>query len=512
MPNPPGFSAPDDGTAQRLGEDMRAMAPAEIRRRSLTGVVYLSSSNVANLVVGFFGSLVLARVLTPEDFGLVAIGSTAILVAGALADGGLGAGMVKRARPPTIAELRTMNGIQLAITLAVCIPAVVVALFFGRTGLITAVMIISLPITTLQTPGRIILTRSMRYDRQLAIDFGAQVASQVFAVTAVLCGAGVWALALSTVVKALVGTLLTAKFSIGFNMPSLRGWRTHGEQLRFGLSFQSSWFMFMAREQGLNVVVGTVAGVGSLGIWTFTNRIFQLPLVAFSSLYQVGFPAMSNLLARGEDPAPAIMRTVRRTAVAGTFVFPVFAATSPRLISAVFGGQWQEAAAIVPFICLSTLILGSISVSATSYLAAVGRPGILGWASAALGVVWLAVTAPLLPMIGVAAIGVGNLAGALLEAAVLTVATSRLAGVWPHKPLVRPLAVALVAGTAGWSLCSASPHGLVSAMAAAALTIAVNSAGLWLVCRKDLRDTIGLAAGAVRTAVPALGRVAPGSV
>ena len=115
-------------------------------------------------------------------------------------------------------------------------------------------------------------------------------------------------------------------------------------------------------------------------------------------------------------------------------------------------------------------------------------------------------------MIGVAAIGVGNLAGALLEAAVLTVATSRLAGVWPHKPLVRPLAVALVAGTAGWSLCSASPHGLVSAMAAAALTIAVNSAGLWLVCRKDLRDTIGLAAGAVRTAVPALGRVAPGSV
>jgi O-antigen/teichoic acid export membrane protein len=508
---PTGPPASDEGSEQRLGDDVRAMPRAEMRRRSLAGVFYLSSSNVANLLVGLMGSLVLARVLTPEDFGVVAIGSTAILIAGALADGGLGAGMVKRAEPPTIAELRTMNGIQLSITLAVCIPALVVALFFGRTGLITAVMILSLPITTLQTPGRIMLTRTMRYDRQLAIDFGAQVASQSFAVTAVLLGAGVWGLAIASVVKAFVGTVLTGKFSIGINMPSLRGWRGYGEQVKFGLSFQSSWFMFMAREQGLNIVVGAAAGVGSLGIWTFTNRIFQLPLVAFSSLYQVGFPAMASLLARGENPGPAILRTVRRTAVAGTFVFPVFAATSPRLIAAVFGGQWQDSARIVPFICLSTLILGSISVSATSYLAAAGRPGILGWASASLGVVWLAVTAPLLPFIGVTAIGVGNLTGALLEAGVLTVATKRLAGVWPHKPLIRPLAVALVAGTAGWWLCATSPPGLLSAVAAGALTIALNLIGLWLLCRKDLEDTIGLATGAVRTAVPGLGRAAAGS-
>ncbi len=320
-------------------------------------------------------------------------------------------------------------------------------------------MIISLPITILQTPGRIMLTRDMRYDRLLAIDFGAQVSFQIFSVAAVALGAGVWGLASGAIVKAVVGTLLTAALSIGFSAPSLRGWREFGPLVRFGLSFQASWFTFVAREQGLNIVVGVIAGVASLGIWTFTNRIFQLPALAFSSLYVVGFPAMSNLLARGEDPAPIILRTVRRAAIAATFIFPAFAAASPELIPAVFGEKWSDAADIMPFICLSTLILGSIAVASTSYLSASGRPGIVAWASGSLGVIWIAVTAPLLPVIGVAAIGVGNLAGALVEAMILDAATRRAAGVAPHRPLLRPLAVALVAGGAGWLLCTSGPVG-----------------------------------------------------
>ena len=74
------------------GEGVYDLSRSEVRRRSLAGVFYLTSSNVANLVIAFVGSLVLARLLTPADFGVVAIGATAIMVAGALADGGLGAG------------------------------------------------------------------------------------------------------------------------------------------------------------------------------------------------------------------------------------------------------------------------------------------------------------------------------------------------------------------------------------------------------------------------------------
>lgn len=505
--------APSENTATAAGDaiDAFALPRAEVRRRSLAGIFYLTSSSVANLFVGFAASLVLARVLTPSDFGVVAIGSTAVLLAGALADGGLGAGMVKRPEPPTLAELRTLNGIQLTLTSAICLPAIAVSLAFGRTGAVTALMLTSLPLTALQTPGRIVLSRAMKYDRQLAVDFGSQVVSQIFTVTSVLLGAGVWGLAGGQVLKAVVATVLTAALSIGFRRPSLRGWRAYGPMVRFGLSFQASYYTFVGREQGINIVVGLVGGVVPLGMWSFTNRIFQLPLVAFNSLYVVGFPAMSNLLARGEDAAPIILRTVRRAALAGSFIFPVFAASAPELVPGVFGEQWRDVADIVPFICLSTLILGSIAVAATSYLSAVGRPGIVAWASAALGVVWIGTTAALLPSIGVTAIGVGNLAGALVEATILSIATARSAHVAPYRPLLRPLAVAFSAGAAGWLLCTLGPAGLGIAIAAGALTLALNTMGLMLTCRADLHDTARLLLWMVSSVAPHVKRPARGA-
>lgn len=363
-------------------------------------------------------------------------------------------------------------------------------------------MIVALPIMMLQTPGRITLTREMKYDRQVAIDFGSQLASQVFSVTLVVLGAGVWGLALGAIVKAVVGTLLTARLSIGFNAPSLRGWRDYGPLVRFGLTFQANWYAFVAREQCINVVIGLVAGLGTLGIWSFTNRLFQLPALAFSSLYVVGFPAMTNYLAQGGEPGPLILRTVRRASIVATLVFPAFAAASPKLIPSIFGNQWRDAAIIMPFICLSTLVLGSISVAATSYLSAAGRPGIVAKASIVFGVIWPLVTGPLLPVIGVAAIGLGNLIGALVEAAILDRATYRMAGVKPNVPLRKPLAVALVSGAVGVTLCVTGSGGLLLAVLAAALTVTIAAGGLWILCREDFLDSLQLASGAVRSIRP----------
>ena len=111
-------------------------------------------------------------------------------------------------------------------------------------------------------------------------------------------------------------------------------------------------------------------------------------------------------------------------------------------------------------------------------------------------------TVPLLPVIGVTAIGVGNLFGALVEALILSVATRRATEVAPYRPLLRPLAVSLVAGGAGWLLCMSGPSGLSIAFAAAGLTVALSLVGLWLVCREDLKDTIRLAGGTIYSAFP----------
>ena len=472
------------------GTDALDLSRSQVRDRALAGVFFVTASGFVNLVIGFVGNLLLARMLTPNDFGIVAIGLTVTMLGSALADGGLGSGMIRRPEPPTRPELRTLNGIQLTISCAIFVPATLVALGFGRTGAVTAIMIASLPITMLQTPGRVVLARSMSYDRQAAVDFVAYASFQVFAVVTVALGAGVWGLAVGTLVRAAVGTLLIAVLSIGLLLPSLRGWRKFGDLVRFGLRFQATWALTVMREQGVNAVTAAISGLTVLGLWSLATRLLQLPILAFTSLYTVGFPAMSNLLARGEDPGPVILKVVRRAAIGATLILPAFAAASPELVPALFGEKWQDAADVMPFIALSTLILSSISVGASSYLNAVGRPGTVAWATAAFGVIWIGVTAALLPFLDVTAIGVGNLCGALVEALLLDRATRRAARVAPYRPLLAPLAVALVAGTIGWLACVAGPSGFAVAVAAGALTFLLSVAGLRLACGRDLMDTL----------------------
>jgi hypothetical protein len=106
------------------------------------------------------------------------------------------------------------------------------------------------------------------------------------------------------------------------------------------------------------------------------------------------------------------------------------------------------------------------------------------------------------------AIGIGNLAGAVAEAIVLNVATKRASGVSPYRPLVRPLAIALLSGGLGLVLCIEGPEGLMTAIAAGGLTLALSAVGLWLVCRKDLTDIVGLGVGSLRRVMPRLRRQA----
>lgn len=59
---------------------------SEVRGRALAGVVYVTASGFANLMIAFAGNVALARMLSPRDFGIVAIGMTVTLIGGGLAE------------------------------------------------------------------------------------------------------------------------------------------------------------------------------------------------------------------------------------------------------------------------------------------------------------------------------------------------------------------------------------------------------------------------------------------
>src|SRR5262245_33100708 len=99
--------------------------PASIRDRGADGAVLLTIRAAGAQVVGLVGTLVLAHQLSPTALGMVALGTTVVLIGNFFADGGLGAALIRRADHPSIDELQTLLAFQLILAFAIALAVAV---------------------------------------------------------------------------------------------------------------------------------------------------------------------------------------------------------------------------------------------------------------------------------------------------------------------------------------------------------------------------------------------------
>src|SRR5207248_1251797 len=222
---------PLPGRARRSGENMSTEAgpiaeeqltSAQVKGRAATGVALIMGRGLGFQLLGFLGKLVLARLLVPKDFGLVAIGFTVVNVGRFLAVGGLGYAIVGRAEPPDRPELRAVTGVQLLVTSAIGIVAAAVAIGVGGGALVTAFMMLALPLSAFRSPAMLLLQRRMDFKTQVKVDASEVVVNLAWAIPAAALGFGAWSLATAMVVAAAVATAVACVLSpTGFLLPSL---------------------------------------------------------------------------------------------------------------------------------------------------------------------------------------------------------------------------------------------------------------------------------------------------
>ena len=136
---------PESATRASSHEDMSVQ---EVRERAVTGAAIDLLRGFGVRGIALVGTLVLARLLTPYDFGSVAIGTIFVTVGQFMADGGIGVGLIRRVDAPARADLRALLGFQLGFSTALTAVVVAVMLaFFGELGQVTAIMILALPLT-----------------------------------------------------------------------------------------------------------------------------------------------------------------------------------------------------------------------------------------------------------------------------------------------------------------------------------------------------------------------------
>jgi polysaccharide transporter, PST family len=471
----------------------------EVRRRASAGAALLAARAALVVALGLGANIVLARLLVPRDFGLVALGTVLITLGGYLSDGGLGAGLIRRADAPTGLELQAVNGLQLGATVSLTLLAAAGAAAFGRDAAVIAVMVASLPITILRAPSIIVLERRLDYRTIATADIAEAVAFYAWAVATVALGMGVWGLASAMVVRAAVGTaVMVRRGPVGLVRPRW-SWASVRPLLGFGLKLQAISAVAIARDQGLNLAVAAIAGVATLGVWNLAFRVLQIPTLLFTTVSRVSYASMSRLLTGGSDPRSAIERGVATLTVISAALLVAIVGFAPALPSLV-GHAWDEVPATLALSCAAILLNAPVFVMTVGYLYAVDAAGAVLRAMSAYAAVWFAVSVPLLPALGAPAIGLGWIAAAAVGSVLLSRPTSRRTGASIWRNLLPASAAAGAAGAAGWEIAMAAHQTALAGVLGAAAAELLLFAALALVRRPLLVAAYDLVVDGVRGA------------
>ena len=456
-------------------------------------MVLVGGRSLMILGLGTGGSIVLARLLTPRDFGLVALGGVLMAYAQFFSDGGLGATLIRDRHEPARAEYANALGFQLlaASTLAVVVAAIGTQL--GQVGLLASVMVASLPILAFRAPGAIALERRLEYRPLIMIEIGETVSYYAWAITTAALGWGVWSLASAIVVRAAVGTIVMVIVGpIGLLRPRFQLSRVR-RMLGFGASYQAVDIIGLLRDTGVNIVTPALTSVSTLGLWSLVGRVLQPPLEVFQSLRRVSFPGMARLREHDANSQELVERALKLSTLGAGVVLAPLAACAPALIPAVFGARWAPAAWAVPPACLGLLLASPFSVAASGYLYAEGDANsvlkVMFWS----GLAWYVAMIPLLPVVGVGAIGLGQLAAGLVEMWLFARALrSHLPSIRPIRSVAVALGLISVCSFAGWLLAFRSHHGLITMFVSAALVACLVTGAAWLTQRASFDDLVSV--------------------
>ncbi len=348
-----------------------------LRERAVHGGVWSVAEALGSRVITTVVFLVLARLLDPEAFGLVALALVFIALTRIFVDVGFGSAIVQRT-DLTRAHLDTAfwTSIVLGLALGGALLAVSapVADALGTPRLAPVLQALSsvVVIGSLTSTATAVLRREFGFDRLAARMFLGAVVGGVAGVTAALLGAGVWALVVQAVVQTTVGTV--ALWAVTPYRPGLAVSRSAFRDL-FGLSSSvlgMSLLNFVSKRSD-DLLIGTVLGATQLGLYSVAYRLLNIMIeVLTRAIELVALSAFSRLQDDKARLARAYGQAVSTIAALAAPSYVLVLVLAPDIIEVSVGDRWAAAVPVMQALSLAG-IAHSLGATTTTLLVSQGR-------------------------------------------------------------------------------------------------------------------------------------------
>ncbi len=459
---------------------------SSLKLRSLKSLVWSLAENVGVAVLSLASFIVLARLLGPAEFGIVALANVLVICFNLLISSTLADGIIQRAslggKDLDTAFWGTL-GLGILLALACLFGADLAAEALGEPGLAQVLPWLALvPLCGALGAVPIALQRrNLRFRGPALCSLAGRVCGAILAVAMAWQGYGIWSLVAQQVVGAAI-TNLGAAATARWRPRARLSWPVLRQLWGFGVHVSGSQIVSAAAEQAVVLLIGTAFGSTLLGHFTVAWRMVQLvKALVVGTVYHVAFSAF----ARMQHDRPAATRAfLEATQLSCLIGFPLglgMAAVAAPAILTLFGERWADSIDLFAILALE-MVPAFYVLFVSSCYRALGRPG---WALAlALAHFALAIAGTL----AVTALG--------LEA---------VAMVWVAKSvIVLPVTLALTQRLLGTSLPALAMPALGPLLASTAMALGVRFLLPWLAeLSPALQLVIAVAAGVAIYAIVA---------
>ena len=340
-----------------------------LKAKTAKGVGWGFADNILGLGITAAANIILARILSPADFGIIGMTAIFMTLSTSLVDSGF-TGALTRKKDAVKADFDTVFYFNLAVScllyavLFFCSPFI--ARFFREPILVPVIRIlgISLVINAFGIVQKIILVRRIDFRTQAWISLVSSFAAAVAAVAMAFYGFGVWSLVVLQVGKLAVNTILlwsVSKWHPGlcFSRKSFRDMFSFGGRLLITSIISTIW------SEMYSFIIGKMYSSSVLGQYSRADKVKNMVTSNVSSVMQkVSYPVLASIQDEGERQINVYRKVLKTTVlISFTAVFGVWAVAGPFILT-FFGDQWLPAGGYLRIMCFSGLFLPVMMCSA----------------------------------------------------------------------------------------------------------------------------------------------------
>jgi teichuronic acid exporter len=350
---------------------------SDLRQKATSGVFWSAVERFGQQAVAFIIQLILARLLAPEEFGLIAMVAVFIAISGVLIDAGFSRALIQR-KEVTDSDLSTVFYFNLAVSVlmaaALYAVAPTIADFYSQNELMSVLRVLSLGlvISAFGAVHRTILERNLQFKKIFWVSFPSTILSGGIGLALAFNGYGVWALVAQMLAVRMIGvTFLWFQSgwrpALVFDSSSLREMLPYGSRLAFS-SFLDQGF------QNLYVlVIGRAFSAVEVGFFQRARAFQKLPVQNLNGILgRVAFPLFASV----QDDPDRLRRAMCKAIQMGClFLFPtmaLLAVSAEPAVLLLIGEKWLPCVPYLQWLCAAGALYPLHSMN-LNFLTATGR-------------------------------------------------------------------------------------------------------------------------------------------